>query len=229
MKICGLRLLDWRQRLPIGYSRAILRLAASFVTVLTLGLGFLLIAVRKDRKSLHDLLAGTMVVRRLPVGVAGPPRRIGPVNEIMQAFAATGPVAKSVLAVLGIFSLFSWTLMLLKLVQLRRVDTGNRSFLDEFRRATRLADVQAAASKSPGAPLAGMFRAGYLELEAQVRVMERAARPRARSRVWPRWSARFKRANRRRGAKLLRYLPFLRRPRPATPFIGLFRDRVGGS
>lgn len=73
MKLCGLRLLDWRQRLPIGYGRALLRLAAGLVTVLTLGLGFLLVLFRRDRKSLHDLLAGTMVVRRRPFGGAGPP------------------------------------------------------------------------------------------------------------------------------------------------------------
>ena len=73
MKLCRLRLLDWRRRLPIGYARALLRLAACLVTALTLGAGFLLILVRKDRKSLHDLLAGTMVVRRVPVGGAAPP------------------------------------------------------------------------------------------------------------------------------------------------------------
>ncbi len=73
MKLCGLRLLDWRQRIPIGYGRALLRLAAALVTVLTLGLGFLLVPLRKDRKSLHDLLAGTMVVRLRRVGGAAPP------------------------------------------------------------------------------------------------------------------------------------------------------------
>jgi uncharacterized RDD family membrane protein YckC len=64
MKLVRLRLLDWRHRLPIGYSRAFLRLAAGVVTVLTLGLGFLVIPFRRDRKALHDLLAGTMVVHR---------------------------------------------------------------------------------------------------------------------------------------------------------------------
>lgn len=73
MKLCELRLLDWRHRLPIGYGRALLRLAAGLVTVLTLGTGFLLVLFRRDRKSLHDLLAGTMVVRRRPFGGAVPP------------------------------------------------------------------------------------------------------------------------------------------------------------
>jgi uncharacterized RDD family membrane protein YckC len=64
MRLCGLRLLDWRRRTPIGHQRAWLRLAAAMVTVLTLGLGFFTILFRRDRKALHDVLAGTQVVRR---------------------------------------------------------------------------------------------------------------------------------------------------------------------
>ena len=64
MKLFRLRLLDWRHRAPIGYSRALLRLAAGAVTVLTLGLGFMVVPFRRDRKALHDLLAGTIVAHR---------------------------------------------------------------------------------------------------------------------------------------------------------------------
>ncbi|HUK14585.1 MAG TPA: FHA domain-containing protein [Thermoanaerobaculaceae bacterium] len=64
LRICGLRLLDWRRRTPIGYARAVLRVFASLVTLLTLGLGWLVVPFRRDRKALHDLLAGTMVAHR---------------------------------------------------------------------------------------------------------------------------------------------------------------------
>lgn len=64
LRLLGLRLVDWRQRIPIGYARAFLRLAALFVTALSLGLGFLTVPFRRDRKALHDILAGTLVVRR---------------------------------------------------------------------------------------------------------------------------------------------------------------------
>lgn len=65
MRLLGLRLLDWHRRTPIGYTRAWLRFAATVVTVLTLGLGFFTILFRRDRKALHDVLAGTQVVHRL--------------------------------------------------------------------------------------------------------------------------------------------------------------------
>ncbi len=64
MKLLRLRLLDWRRRSPIGYSRALLRCAAGLVTILTFGVGFLVAAFRRDRKTLHDVLAGTLVCRR---------------------------------------------------------------------------------------------------------------------------------------------------------------------
>jgi len=64
MRLLGLRLLDWRQQTPIGWARAWLRLAALAVTVLTLGLGFFTIALRRDRRALHDALAGTQVAHR---------------------------------------------------------------------------------------------------------------------------------------------------------------------
>jgi uncharacterized RDD family membrane protein YckC len=74
LRLCGLRLLDWRHRLPIGYPRAFLRLAALVVTLLTFGLGFLLVPLRRDRKALHDVLAGTLVTHRaLPLGGVSPP------------------------------------------------------------------------------------------------------------------------------------------------------------
>jgi uncharacterized RDD family membrane protein YckC len=49
---------------PIGYNRALLRWLAARLSDLTLGLGYLLIAARGDKRALHDLLAGTKVVYR---------------------------------------------------------------------------------------------------------------------------------------------------------------------
>lgn len=62
--VFGLRIVDHRGRSPIGLSRAFLRLAAYSVSSVTLGMGHLLIGLRPDRRALHDVLAGTWVVRK---------------------------------------------------------------------------------------------------------------------------------------------------------------------
>ena len=59
----GLRVIDHKGRLPIGATRAVMRLFAYTVSSLTFGIGHLLLLFRADRCALHDLLAGTRVVR----------------------------------------------------------------------------------------------------------------------------------------------------------------------
>jgi biopolymer transport protein TolQ len=143
-------------------------------------------------------------------------------NEILTAFAATGWVAKGVLAILAVFSVCSWTLMILKLLQLRRCGRANHAFQAEFRRASRLADVQAAATRTPEAPLAGMFRAGYLELEAQVRAAQRIGNGANQIKSLAAIERALQRAIGVESARLQRFLPFLATTASATPFIGLF-------
>jgi biopolymer transport protein TolQ len=143
-------------------------------------------------------------------------------SEMLHAFATTGAVAKSVLLILGLFSLVSWTIMALKIGQMRRVNGANHSFLDEFRRAQRLADVQAAATRIPLSPLAGMFRAGYLELEAQVRVLQRSGSGAGSIKSLAAVERALQRAIGVESARLQKFLPFLATTASATPFIGLF-------
>ena len=46
--------------------KAIQRQVGFALSILTAGLGFLVAAVRADKRALHDLIAGTRVERRLP-------------------------------------------------------------------------------------------------------------------------------------------------------------------
>ncbi len=142
--------------------------------------------------------------------------------ELLGAFAQTGWVGRAVLAVLALFSVISWTLMLLKVRQLRRAERANTRFLAEFRRATRLGEVQVAAGRVPEAPLAGMFRAGYLELEAQVRVLQRTGQESAQIKSLAAVERALQRAIGVEGTRLQQFLPFLATTASATPFIGLF-------
>ncbi|MCD4749355.1 MAG: RDD family protein [Thermoanaerobaculales bacterium] len=61
--ILGIRVVDHEGRCPIGPGRAALRLVAYTCSSITLLGGHLLAVFRGDRRTLHDVLAGTRVVR----------------------------------------------------------------------------------------------------------------------------------------------------------------------
>ncbi|MGC8916966.1 MAG: FHA domain-containing protein [Thermoanaerobaculum sp.] len=70
LRLLGLRLVDTMYRQPVGYGRAWLRALGCVASMATLGVGFILPFFRKDRRGLHDLVAGTQVVQR-PRGETG--------------------------------------------------------------------------------------------------------------------------------------------------------------
>lgn len=61
------------QAVPIGV--ALLRYAGYFVSLVPLGLGFLMAGLRSDKRALHDLIAGTRVER---IMVAAVPSAVAP-------------------------------------------------------------------------------------------------------------------------------------------------------
>lgn len=69
--LVGLRVVDPDQRRP-GLRRGLLRAAASLVTLLTGGLGYLTGYVDSRSRTLHDIFSGTEVVVRRRGGVVGP-------------------------------------------------------------------------------------------------------------------------------------------------------------
>jgi uncharacterized RDD family membrane protein YckC len=61
-RLLGARVVD-RSGEPIGYLHALGRLIATALAALPLGIGLAMAGLRSDRRGLHDLLAGTQVVR----------------------------------------------------------------------------------------------------------------------------------------------------------------------
>ncbi len=80
-RLMGLAVIDHCGRHPIGVVRAQLRLIAYTLSSLPLAGGHLLVALRSDHRALHDLLAGTRVIRRRdlqPLPAADPPAQQSP-------------------------------------------------------------------------------------------------------------------------------------------------------
>jgi len=61
-KLLGIKVVQGNNYEPVSYSKAILRYLGYFVSFLALGIGFLMVAFRADKRGLHDLIAGTYVI-----------------------------------------------------------------------------------------------------------------------------------------------------------------------
>ena len=139
--------------------------------------------------------------------------------QIWTAFQQSGVVGKTVLAILLIFSILSWAVMIAVAMRFRRSQRASRRFIGIFRKAKRLADVQSALAPLAYAALVGLFRAGYAEIEAQIAHAE-GGRQTVKSLDSVERS--LIRATRIESARLSRFVPFLATTAAATPFIGLF-------
>jgi uncharacterized RDD family membrane protein YckC len=62
--LLGLRVIGGQRRRGLGIVLAFLRLCGVMVSVVLFGLGFVMVAFTRDKRGLHDHLAGTAVVRR---------------------------------------------------------------------------------------------------------------------------------------------------------------------
>jgi biopolymer transport protein TolQ len=138
--------------------------------------------------------------------------------ELWAAFLNTGWVGKSVLAILLLFSVLSWGVMIAVAQRFRRADRATRRFTPMFRKAKRLADVQSALGALQFSPLVGLFRAGYAEIEAQIAHGEQRQTVKSLASV----ERSLIRAARLEASRLSKFVPFLATCAAATPFIGLF-------
>jgi biopolymer transport protein TolQ len=89
---------------------------------------------------------------------------------IVELFLRAGWMAKFVLGLLAMMSVVSWSIMLTKHLQMRRADRQSRKFLKVFRNSERFSEVNRAAEQLGASPLVGIFQAGYVEIDSQIKV-----------------------------------------------------------
>jgi biopolymer transport protein TolQ len=169
---------------------------------------------------------GSFVLALQLQGSAAPAQ--GSTGSVIDLIADATPLSKSVLAILLLFSVFSWAIVIYKALAFRRMERQSATFLEVFRRSTKFSEVQAVCKSLEGSPLVGMFQAGYAELNLQLRQSPQpsnspataAARPTLKS------LAAVDRALLRASSvevnKLEQRVPFLATTASITPFIGLF-------
>ena len=102
------------------------------------------------------------------------PRQLG-AEACCRSSLDSSPLSQIVLAILIVFSIASWAIILFKTISYRAVARQTATFLDVFRRSQKFSDVQAICPSLPASPLVGVFQAGYAEITAQFRLDRSAA------------------------------------------------------
>jgi biopolymer transport protein TolQ len=167
----------------------------------------------------------------LQVQDAAPPAGSG---GMLQILLESSLFSQIVFAILIVFSVASWAIILFKTFSYRAVERQTATFLDVFRRSQKFSDVQAICPSLPASPLVGVFQAGYAEITAQFRLAGQGTTgspPGASSRPILKSLEAVDRALIRAATaevnKLERRLTFLATTASVTPFIGLFGTVVG--
>lgn len=131
------------------------------------------------------------------------------------------PIAKGVLIILLLFSIYSWSIIITKWLWLRGAESAVKEFLSRFRDGAKLTDLYSEAEAGNKNPLARVFRAGYGEITSQLG--DQGSRVRsldALNRV-------LQSATISEVTQMERSLSWLATTANASPFIGLFGTVVG--
>lgn len=143
------------------------------------------------------------------------------------------PFPSIIMALLILFSLLSWTIMLRKWLTFRQIERQSHGFVAIFRKSPRLSEVSQACEHYHGTPLSGIFSAAYQELNAQLQgtsAKEGTGNP-GHPVLTERNLAGIQRSLQRAAAAELtvleRSMSWLATTASATPFIGLLGTVVG--
>jgi biopolymer transport protein TolQ len=128
----------------------------------------------------------------------------------------TGWVARVVLAMLLVFSLFSWALIFQKLFMFSRINRQTSLFLRIFRANKTLPDPRQMGGQ--GAPMEHVYAAGVSELESQIR----SGNPTGKVTSLNAITVAMQLAAGEEVRKVESYMPWLATTGSVTPFIGLF-------
>ena len=92
-------------------------------------------------------------------------------DPLVTFFRETSVTAKVVLGVLLLFSLISWIIIFAKYLRLAKITRQSDRFVAFFRKSKRFSEVNTVASELGDSPLTTLFKAGYAELDAQIKAV----------------------------------------------------------
>jgi biopolymer transport protein TolQ len=137
-------------------------------------------------------------------------------SNVLGMILNAGPVVKLVMGLLILASFVSWTIIVVKLIQLSRAQRNTGKFLNSFWKSRSLANLSADLSNYSGSPIAQIFQVGYQELTRvhKARLDTRSAMGNVERAL--------RRAASAESSRLYKTLSFLATCGNTTPFVGLF-------
>jgi biopolymer transport protein TolQ len=140
--------------------------------------------------------------------------------DIWEMVGRGGPLTIAVLAILLIFSVYSWTIIFSKWNVLRSARAADRRFLRAFRKASGLDAVMVASEQFKPAPLVSVFEFGYEEVHRQVKARGSVVNKISLERSLQLGTS-------EELTKLERNMSWLATTASVSPFIGLFGTVLG--
>jgi biopolymer transport protein TolQ len=89
--------------------------------------------------------------------------------SLWELVKSSGPLPKAVMALLLLFSIFSWAVIFSKWSVFRSARSANQAFLRAFRKAAGLQAVAMASEQFRSSPLVAVFDFGYSEVDRQLK------------------------------------------------------------
>jgi biopolymer transport protein TolQ len=136
-------------------------------------------------------------------------------GEIVDLFLQTGAVAKTVIAILVLFSILSWAVILSKWRIIKRARTQGERFTRAFRKSQRLQEIASVAEQFRPSPLVGVFEGAVAEFKRQMGTTGAVHSSVSIQRA-------MQIASSEEITRLERNVPWLAITGAVTPFIGLF-------
>jgi biopolymer transport protein TolQ len=130
------------------------------------------------------------------------------------------PIAKGVLALLVVFSIVSWAIIIGKWRWIKKSERATHEFLQSFRKRQKLSDVYVDSESLKDSPVARLFVAGYDEIGNQMNSSREVYSLEVLGRV-------LQSSTIDEVTALERSLSWLATTANASPFIGLFGTVVG--
>src|SRR5256885_14078354 len=90
-------------------------------------------------------------------------------SDLLYVWDKATPEGKAIIFTLALFSIFAWSIMASKAMQMRRAKNLNRLFQSEFQTQKHVLDIFERKVEVPDCPLFVVYREGSRELDARLK------------------------------------------------------------